>query len=166
MFPLVVCMPNIKLGSFWSLCNAADKLSAVFFFFFLFFLQVENNPRTGNFGALVRIFLGRTKELKISTECQEWVWEPQSRGWTRMTVSVMIDAVHVSAVQVHASYCFITGSPGILIFLFTGEKNWSGCSFPWENCWGITINTCGIILRSLPSSISTEIDPAQVTKCA
>jgi hypothetical protein len=32
---------------------------------------VENNPRTGNFGALVRIFLGRTKELKISTECQE-----------------------------------------------------------------------------------------------
>ncbi|MBN3274734.1 DYM protein, partial [Polyodon spathula] len=32
---------------------------------------IENNPRTGNFGALVRIFLSRTKELKISTECQE-----------------------------------------------------------------------------------------------
>uniref|UniRef100_A0A8C9Y1M9 Dymeclin n=1 Tax=Sander lucioperca TaxID=283035 RepID=A0A8C9Y1M9_SANLU len=39
--------------------------------------QVENNPRTGNFGALVRIFLGRTKELKISTECQDqlFIWQ-------------------------------------------------------------------------------------------
>ncbi|XP_069369507.1 dymeclin isoform X2 [Paralichthys olivaceus] len=38
---------------------------------------IENNPRTGNFGALVRIFLGRTKELKISTECQDqlFIWQ-------------------------------------------------------------------------------------------
>lgn len=50
-------------------------ISSVFFSFF----KVENNPRTGNFSALVRVFLGRTKELKISTECQEWVWE--SQGW-------------------------------------------------------------------------------------
>ena len=57
------------------LCNVADKLS-------LFFsCQVENNPRTGNFGALVRVFLGRTKELKISTECQEWVW---GLSWERI----------------------------------------------------------------------------------
>lgn len=49
--------------------NAHNK---VFFCLFLFlFSLVENNPRTGNFGALVRIFLGRTKELKISTECKE-----------------------------------------------------------------------------------------------
>ncbi|KTG44616.1 hypothetical protein cypCar_00021448 [Cyprinus carpio] len=32
---------------------------------------IQNNPRSGNFGALVRVFLSRTKELKISTECQE-----------------------------------------------------------------------------------------------
>ncbi|XP_061656436.1 dymeclin isoform X1 [Syngnathoides biaculeatus] len=40
-------------------------------------LLIENNPRTGNFGALVRIFLGRTKELKISTECQDqlFIWQ-------------------------------------------------------------------------------------------
>uniref|UniRef100_W5N140 Dymeclin n=1 Tax=Lepisosteus oculatus TaxID=7918 RepID=W5N140_LEPOC len=38
---------------------------------------VENNPRTGNFGSLVRIFLNRTKELKISTECQDqlFIWQ-------------------------------------------------------------------------------------------
>ncbi|XP_061589245.1 dymeclin [Cololabis saira] len=38
---------------------------------------IENNPRTGNFGALVRIFLGRTRELKISTECQDqlFIWQ-------------------------------------------------------------------------------------------
>uniref|UniRef100_A0ACB8EPY1 Uncharacterized protein n=1 Tax=Sphaerodactylus townsendi TaxID=933632 RepID=A0ACB8EPY1_9SAUR len=32
---------------------------------------VENNPRTGNLGALIKVFLSRTKELKISTECQK-----------------------------------------------------------------------------------------------
>uniref|UniRef100_A0A8C9SRS9 Dymeclin n=1 Tax=Scleropages formosus TaxID=113540 RepID=A0A8C9SRS9_SCLFO len=38
---------------------------------------LENNPRTGNFGALVRVFLGRTRELKISTECQDqlFIWQ-------------------------------------------------------------------------------------------
>lgn len=140
-------------------CSATDTFSSPFFS-----LQVENNPRSGNFGALVRIFLGRTKELKISTECQEWVWEPQRRAWTLM--SVMIDRVQVSVrcAGVQASYCSIAGRQGILV-LFTQEKHWSGCSFPWESCWGITINTCGFFLHSLQSSISTEIDPAQVTKC-
>eukprot|EP00063_Salmo_salar_P005653 XP_013980488.1 PREDICTED: dymeclin-like isoform X1 [Salmo salar] len=40
-------------------------------------ILIKNNPRTGNFGALVRIFLGRTKELKISTECQDqlFIWQ-------------------------------------------------------------------------------------------
>ncbi|CAL8279136.1 unnamed protein product [Merluccius merluccius] len=38
---------------------------------------IENNPRTGNFGALVKVFLSRTKELKISTECQDqlFIWQ-------------------------------------------------------------------------------------------
>ncbi|XP_046873239.1 dymeclin isoform X2 [Hypomesus transpacificus] len=40
-------------------------------------ILIENNPRTGNLGALIRIFLGRTKELKISTECQDqlFIWQ-------------------------------------------------------------------------------------------
>ncbi|KAJ3606036.1 hypothetical protein NHX12_028079 [Muraenolepis orangiensis] len=38
---------------------------------------IVNNPRTGNFGALVKVFLSRTKELKISTECQDqlFIWQ-------------------------------------------------------------------------------------------
>ncbi|KAG8599227.1 hypothetical protein GDO81_002948 [Engystomops pustulosus] len=32
---------------------------------------IENNPRTGNLSALIRVFLSRTKELKISAECQK-----------------------------------------------------------------------------------------------
>ncbi|CAL8317607.1 unnamed protein product [Lota lota] len=38
---------------------------------------IENNPRTGNFGALIKVFLSRTKELKISTECQDqlFIWQ-------------------------------------------------------------------------------------------
>ncbi|XP_041437020.1 dymeclin isoform X1 [Xenopus laevis] len=38
---------------------------------------IENNPRTGNLGALIRVFLSRTKELKISAECQNqlFIWQ-------------------------------------------------------------------------------------------
>ncbi|CAB1352059.1 unnamed protein product, partial [Coregonus sp. 'balchen'] len=41
------------------------------------FTFISPTSRTGNFGALVRIFLGRTKELKISTECQDqlFIWQ-------------------------------------------------------------------------------------------
>ncbi|XP_067886431.1 dymeclin isoform X1 [Heterodontus francisci] len=38
---------------------------------------IENNPRTGNLQALVKIFLSRTNELKISAECQDqlFIWQ-------------------------------------------------------------------------------------------
>ncbi|KAM8961465.1 dymeclin isoform 2-T2 [Pelodytes ibericus] len=38
---------------------------------------LENNPRTGNLGALIRVFLCRTNELKISAECQNqlFIWQ-------------------------------------------------------------------------------------------
>ncbi|XP_062828635.1 dymeclin isoform X2 [Anolis carolinensis] len=38
---------------------------------------VENNPRTGNLAALIKVFLSRTKELKISAECQNhlFIWQ-------------------------------------------------------------------------------------------
>ncbi|XP_061470396.1 dymeclin isoform X2 [Rhineura floridana] len=38
---------------------------------------VENNPRTGNLTALIKVFLSRTKELKISAECQNhlFIWQ-------------------------------------------------------------------------------------------
>ncbi|XP_068107482.1 dymeclin isoform X3 [Hyperolius riggenbachi] len=38
---------------------------------------IENNPRTGNLGSLIRVLLSRTKELKISAECQNqlFIWQ-------------------------------------------------------------------------------------------
>lgn len=38
---------------------------------------IENNPRTGNLGSLIRVLLSRTKELKISAECQNqlFLWQ-------------------------------------------------------------------------------------------
>lgn len=38
---------------------------------------VENNSRTGNLAALIKVFLSRTKELKISAECQNhlFIWQ-------------------------------------------------------------------------------------------
>ncbi|KAM6294056.1 dymeclin isoform 6-T6 [Aegotheles albertisi] len=38
---------------------------------------VEKNPRTGNLGSLIKVFLSRTKELKISAECQNhlFIWQ-------------------------------------------------------------------------------------------
>jgi len=85
-------------------------------FSLLFFFQVENNPRTGNFGALVRIFLGRTKELKISTECQEWVWGPQRTEWTRRIVLGMTDSLQ-------AIYWLIIWRH--VFFFLNRDKQWS-----------------------------------------
>ncbi|XP_060233023.1 dymeclin isoform X4 [Meriones unguiculatus] len=38
---------------------------------------VENNPRTGNLGALTKVFLSRTRELRLSVECQNhiFIWQ-------------------------------------------------------------------------------------------
>ncbi|XP_075824380.1 dymeclin isoform X2 [Microtus pennsylvanicus] len=38
---------------------------------------VENNPRTGNLGALTKVFLSRTRELRLSAECQNhiFIWQ-------------------------------------------------------------------------------------------
>lgn len=40
-------------------------------------LLIENNPCTGNLQALVKVFLNRTNELKISAECQDqlFIWQ-------------------------------------------------------------------------------------------
>ncbi|XP_041495215.1 dymeclin [Microtus oregoni] len=38
---------------------------------------VENNPRTGNLGALTKVFLSRTRELRLSAECHNhiFIWQ-------------------------------------------------------------------------------------------
>lgn len=131
---LLYCLPNYQIGKFIYIYIYISSFFIYISLSSLFLLQVENNPRTGNFGALVRVFLGRTKELKISTECQEWVWEPRARQRGR------------------ASYCLMVFTCAVVV------------CFSWENCWGLTVSTCCTILHSPPSSTPTDMDPARVPR--
>ncbi|KAM9841079.1 dymeclin [Aulostomus maculatus] len=78
---------------------------------------IENNPRTGNFGALVRIFLGRTKELKISTECQDqlFIWQAHNALFMiRCLLKVFIR--EISEEELHLQFTYQERAPG-----FCGE---------------------------------------------
>lgn len=74
---------------------------------------IENNPRTGNFGALVRIFLGRTKELKISTECQDqlFIWQAHNALFMiRCLLKVFIR--EMSEEELHLQFSYQERAPG------------------------------------------------------
>ncbi|XP_023141353.1 dymeclin isoform X1 [Amphiprion ocellaris] len=78
---------------------------------------IENNPRTGNFSALVRIFLGRTKELKISTECQDqlFIWQAHNALFMiRCLLKVFIR--EMSEEELHLQFSYQERAPG-----FRGE---------------------------------------------
>uniref|UniRef100_A0A3Q3VXV2 Dymeclin n=1 Tax=Mola mola TaxID=94237 RepID=A0A3Q3VXV2_MOLML len=73
----------------------------------------ENNPRTGNFGALVRVFLGRTKELKISTECQDqlFIWQAHNALFMiRCLLKVFIR--EMSEEELHLQFSYQERAPG------------------------------------------------------
>lgn len=76
-------------------------------------ILIENNPRTGNFGALVRIFLGRTKELKISTECQDqlFIWQAHNALFMiRCLLKVFIR--EMSEQELHLQFSYQERAPG------------------------------------------------------
>ncbi|XP_010787552.1 dymeclin [Notothenia coriiceps] len=74
---------------------------------------IENNPRSGNFGALVRIFLGRTKELKVSTECQDqlFIWQAHNALFMiRCLLKVFIR--EMSEEELHLQFSYQERAPG------------------------------------------------------
>ncbi|XP_071752839.1 dymeclin [Centroberyx gerrardi] len=76
-------------------------------------ILIENNPRTGNFGALVRVFLGRTKELKISTECQDqlFIWQAHNALFMiRCLLKVFIR--EMSEEELHLQFSYQERAPG------------------------------------------------------
>lgn len=76
-------------------------------------ILIENNPRTGNFGALVRVFLGRTKELKISTECQDqlFIWQAHNALFmVRCLLKVFIR--EMSEEELHQQFSYQERAPG------------------------------------------------------
>uniref|UniRef100_A0A8C5M087 Dymeclin n=1 Tax=Leptobrachium leishanense TaxID=445787 RepID=A0A8C5M087_9ANUR len=69
---------------------------------------LENNPRTGNFGALIRVFLRRTNELKISAECQNqlFIWQAHNALFIICCLlKVFICHVSEQELLLHFSYC-------------------------------------------------------------
>ncbi|NXC43696.1 DYM protein, partial [Penelope pileata] len=68
---------------------------------------VEKNPRTGNLGALVKVFLSRTKELKISAECQNhlFIWQAHNALFIICCLlKVLISRVSEEELQLHFTY--------------------------------------------------------------
>ncbi|XP_020841475.1 dymeclin isoform X2 [Phascolarctos cinereus] len=83
--------------------------SGINFFLFLLLhqLTVENNPRTGNLGALIKVFLSRTKELKISAECQNhlFIWQAHNALFLiSCLLKVFISQMPEEEMQLHFTY--------------------------------------------------------------
>ncbi|KGL79410.1 Dymeclin [Tinamus guttatus] len=68
---------------------------------------VEKNPRTGNLGSLIKVFLARTKELKISAECQNhlFIWQAHNALFIICCLlKVFISRMSEEELQLHFTY--------------------------------------------------------------
>uniref|UniRef100_A0A8B9DK39 Dymeclin n=1 Tax=Anser cygnoides TaxID=8845 RepID=A0A8B9DK39_ANSCY len=68
---------------------------------------VEKNPRTGNLGSLIKVFLSRTKELKISAECQNhlFIWQAHNALFIICCLlKVFISTMSEEELQLHFTY--------------------------------------------------------------
>lgn len=68
---------------------------------------VENNPRTGNLAALIKVFLTRTKELKLSAECANHIFIWQTRNALFIIcclLKVLICELSEEELQLHFTY--------------------------------------------------------------
>ncbi|XP_004684064.1 PREDICTED: dymeclin [Condylura cristata] len=68
---------------------------------------VVNNPRTRNLGALIKVFLSRTKELKLSAECQNhiFIWQTHNALFIICCLlKVFICEVPEEELQLHFTY--------------------------------------------------------------
>ncbi|XP_067839523.1 dymeclin [Heptranchias perlo] len=68
---------------------------------------IENNPRTGNLQALVKIFLSRTNELKISAECQDqlFIWQAHNALFIiRCLLKVFVSQMPEEELQLNFTY--------------------------------------------------------------
>ncbi|XP_075344981.1 dymeclin isoform X1 [Mycteria americana] len=68
---------------------------------------VEKNPRTGNLRSLIKVFLSRTKELKISAECQNhlFIWQAHNALFIICCLlKVFISRMSEEELQLHFTY--------------------------------------------------------------
>ncbi|KAG8456851.1 hypothetical protein GDO86_002583 [Hymenochirus boettgeri] len=74
---------------------------------------IENNPRTGNLGALIRVFLSRTKELKISAECQNhiFIWQAHNALFI-ICCLLKVFICQISEEELRLHFTYQTRDPG------------------------------------------------------
>ncbi|XP_055648699.1 uncharacterized protein LOC129783063 [Falco peregrinus] len=68
---------------------------------------VEKNPQTGNLGSLIKVFLSRTKEFKISAECQNrlFIWQAHNALFIICCLlKVFISRMSEEELQLHFTY--------------------------------------------------------------
>lgn len=68
---------------------------------------VENNPRTGNLAALTKVFLSRTRELRLSAECQNhiFIWQTHNALFIICCLlKVFICEMSEEELQLHFTY--------------------------------------------------------------
>ncbi|XP_017456368.1 dymeclin isoform X2 [Rattus norvegicus] len=68
---------------------------------------VENNPRTGNLAALTKVFLARTRELRLSAECQNhiFIWQTHNALFIICCLlKVFICEMSEEELQLHFTY--------------------------------------------------------------
>uniref|UniRef100_A0A8C2C5C6 Dymeclin n=1 Tax=Cyprinus carpio TaxID=7962 RepID=A0A8C2C5C6_CYPCA len=107
-------------------------------------LIVQNNPRSGNFGALVRVFLSRTKELKISTECQDqlFIWQAHNALFlVRCLLKVFIR--EMSEEELHLQFSYQERAPGTY-----GSRYTQIIFFHYVNSFVLTTVTTLLVLLS------------------
>ncbi|XP_018411239.1 PREDICTED: dymeclin isoform X2 [Nanorana parkeri] len=74
---------------------------------------IENNPRTGNLGSLIRVLLSRTKELKISAECQNqlFLWQTHNALFI-ISCLLKVFISHVSEKELINHFSYQQTEPG------------------------------------------------------
>ncbi|KAM4051337.1 dymeclin isoform 2-T3 [Anomaloglossus baeobatrachus] len=74
---------------------------------------IENNPRTGNLSALIRVFLSRTKELKISAECENqlFIWQAHNALFI-ICCLLKVFITHVSEEELLLHFSYQKTDPG------------------------------------------------------
>lgn len=91
---------------------------------------VENNPRTGNLGALIKVFLSRTKELKLSAECQNhiFIWQTHNALFIICCLlKVFICQMSEEELQLHFTY----EENLLAITVLTQKIFWKNCCAVW-----------------------------------
>uniref|UniRef100_A0A8D2QTA1 Dymeclin n=1 Tax=Zosterops lateralis melanops TaxID=1220523 RepID=A0A8D2QTA1_ZOSLA len=86
---------------------------------------VEKNPRTGNLGSLIKVFLSRTKELKISAECQNhlFIWQAHNALFIICCLlKVFISRMSEEELQLHFTYEEKAGPKIICCVSFLGVE--------------------------------------------